>query len=603
MGDSQDSEGGKLITPSYYDRTTRTIRIADREVKVWNSLPKLNESEKLFRITQSICPYCYALLPAIIFERDGKLYIRKECPEHGEIEELYQGSSEFARRIEKWYVEGRGPRYVYTNLSAPCPYSCGLCPIHKNHTALANLVLTNRCDLDCWYCFFFAEKLGFVYEPTIEQIKFMVQQLLKQSVTPAVQLTGGEPTLRDDIVEIVRLLREMGVKHIQLNTNIIKFAKLYLFEGEEAAVKFSRELREAGVNTIYMSFDGVSPQANPKNHWEVPFALDVFRKSGMTSVVLVPTVIKGLNTHELGDIIKFAALNKDIIRSVNLQPVSLTGMIKKAERDELRVTIYDVAKLIEEQTKGQIKVSDWFPVPASVPISEFVEGFSGVFKFEMANHPECGVGTYVYVRMNGGEPEYIPITRMIDVQGFLDYLREKSMELKSGGSKYLVGSKLVISALLKYIRWGDVPSEIKGTLRKLISEVLVKHTYESLGEWHYKFTFLGMMHFMDLYNYDVERVMRCNVHYLMPDGRVVPFCTFNVLNDVYRDYVQKKYMFTLEEWSRIKGANNIGEAVKYRRNLDLIKKMTSHPLYIKTYKDFISRWINMYSWLKDSLLA
>ncbi|MFN3268788.1 MAG: hypothetical protein ACK416_05985, partial [Zestosphaera sp.] len=90
---------------------------------------------------------------------------------------------------------------------------------------------------------------------------------------------------------------------------------------------------------------------------------------------------------------------------------------------------------------------------------------------------------------------------------------------------------------------------------------------------------------------------------LMPDGRVVPFCTFNVLNDVYRDYVQKKYMFTLEEWARIKGADSIGEAVKYRRNLDLIKKMTSHPLYIKTYKDFISRWINMYPWIKDSLLA
>ncbi|MEM0085826.1 MAG: radical SAM protein [Zestosphaera sp.] len=603
MSNSQSSREEKLITPSYYDRTTQSIKIADREVKIWGSLPKLNENEKLVRTTQSICPYCYALLPAVILERDGKLYIRKECPEHGEIEELYQGSSEFARRIEKWYVEGRGPRHVYTNFSAPCPYSCGLCPIHKNHTALANLVLTNRCDLDCWYCFFFAEKSGFVYEPTIEQIKFMVQQLLKQGVTPAVQLTGGEPTLRDDIIEIVKLLREMGVRHIQLNTNITRFAKMYLFEGEEVAVRFSKGLREAGVNTIYMSFDGVSPQANPKNHWEVPFALDAFRKSGMTSVVLVPTVIKGLNTHELGDIIKFAALNKDIIRSVNLQPVSLTGMIKKAERDELRVTIYDVAKLIEEQTKGQIKVSDWFPVPASVPISEFVEGFSGEFRFEMANHPECGVGTYVYIRMNDGEPEYIPITKMIDVQGFLDYLRDKSMELKSGGSRYLVGSKLIISALLKYIRWSDVPSEIKGILRKLISEVLVKHTYESLGEWHYKFTFLGMMHFMDLYNYDVERVMRCNVHYLMPDGRVVPFCTFNVLNDVYRDYVQKKYMFTLEEWVKMKGPNSIGEAVKYRRNLDLIKKMTSHPLYIETYKDFIHKWINMYPWLKDSLLA
>ncbi|MEM3849492.1 MAG: radical SAM protein, partial [Zestosphaera sp.] len=457
-----------LINPSHYDPDRRVIRIADREVTVGASIPSPREGEKLLRITQSICPYCYALLPAVIIEREGKLYIRKECPEHGEIEELYQGSSEFAKRIERFFVEGRGPRHVYTNLTAPCPYSCGLCPIHKNHTALANLVLTNRCDLDCWYCFFFAEKSGFVYEPTMDQIKFMVQQLLKQGVTPAIQLTGGEPLLREDIVEIVKLLREMGVRHVQLNTSITKIAKLYLLDGEEAAVKFSRALRDAGVNTIYMSFDGVSPQANPKNHWEVPFALDTFRKSGMTSVVLVPTVIRGVNTHELGDIIKFAILNKDIVRSVNFQPVSLTGMIKKAERDELRITIYDVAKLVEEQTRGQIRVGDWFPVPASVPISTFVEGFSGEFKFEMANHPECGVGTYIYASREDGEVNYTPITRMIDVHGFLDYLREKSREMTGGGSKYLIGSKLLLSVLFKYIKWDEVPSEIKGVLRKLL---------------------------------------------------------------------------------------------------------------------------------------
>ncbi|MEM2020924.1 MAG: radical SAM protein [Zestosphaera sp.] len=794
--DSGDEEKS-LINPSQYDPRTCVIRIADREVKVSNVMPGLKEGEKLFRTTQSICPYCYSLLPALIIEREGKLFIRKMCPEHGEIEELYQGSSEFARRVERWFVEGRGPRHVYTNLTAPCPYSCGLCPIHKNHTALANLVLTNRCDLDCWYClpgyevvpvkisdrielveigglveglfkrydsrpagegeyvvpedlevltikgsravwtkvskafrrryegglvkiktktgkkvtltkdhpallyesggivrkpagelavgdkvlelrmtpialerlnggvgaglarppasvsglevsgedflvsevvevevmrgegitvydlevsdethafvagdgilvsncFFFAEKSGFVYEPTINQIKDMVQQLLKQGVTPAVQLTGGEPALREDIIEIVKLLKEMGVRHIQLNTNITRFAKLYLSEGEEAAVRFSKDLREAGVNTVYMSFDGVSPQANPKNHWEVPFAMEVFRRSGMSSIVLVPTVIKGVNTHELGDIIKFATLNKDVVRSVNIQPVSLTGMIKKAERDELRVTIYDVAKMIEEQTKGQIKVSDWFPVPASVPISEFVEGLRGEFKFEMANHPECGVGTYVYATMHDGEPSYVPITRMIDVHGFLDYLSEKSRELRSGGSKYIVGSKLLFSALLKYIVWDEVPQEIKKVLRKLLTEILIKHDYESLGEWHYKFTFLGMMHFMDLYNYDVERVMRCNVHYLMPDGRVVPFCTFNVLNDVYRDYVQKRYMFTLDDWVKLRGAGSIGEAVKYRRNLELVKKMTSHPLYVKTYKEFLHKWIDMYPWLKDSSLG
>ncbi|MCD6084440.1 MAG: hypothetical protein J7J20_02730, partial [Desulfurococcales archaeon] len=116
----------------------------------------------------------------------------------------------------------------------------------------------------------------------------------------------------------------------------------------------------------------------------------------------------------------------------------------------------------------------------------------------------------------------------------------------------------------------------------------------------YRFLFLGMMHFMDLYNYDVQRVMRCNIHYLMPDGRIIPFCTFNVLNEVYRDYVQKKYMFTLDEWRKMKGEGSVGEAVKYRRNHELIKKLTSSEIYVKTYEPFISKWIDMYPWLAES---
>jgi len=585
---------------SSYDAKRRVIKIADREIRVGGPLPKTRPNEKFVRYTQSICPYCYALLPAIIVERDGKLYIRKVCPEHGEIEEIYQGDAEFARRIEKWYYEGMGSRYVYTDFTAPCPYSCGLCPLHKNHTALANLVLTNRCDLDCWYCFFYAEKLGFVYEPSIEQIKFMIKQYLKQGVTPVVQLTGGEPTLREDIVEIVKLLKSLGVRHIQLNTHGIKFASLYLFKGEDEAVAYAKQLREAGVNTVYMSFDGVSPKANVKNHWEIPFIFEVFRKAGMTSVVLVPTVIKGMNTHELGDILKFAALNMDIVRSVNFQPVSLTGMIKRADREKLRVTIADVVRAIEEQTKGQIKISDWYPVPASMPISMFIEALAGKFKFEMANHPECGVGTYVYVRKSDTEEiEFIPINRMIDVEGFLNYLYEKSEELQRKGRKMLIGAKVLLNLITKFIKWEGVPSELKKTLPKILFDIFTKQSYEALGVWHYKFLFIGMMHFMDLYNYDVERVMRCNIHYLMPDGRIIPFCTFNVLNEVYRDYVQKKYMFTLDEWIKMKGKESIGKAVKYRRSKELLKKMMTHPLYIKTYKPFLHRWAKYYPWLKD----
>lgn len=574
-----------LITPSKYDAERRIIFIGGREVRVYDKLPKLMDGEKLIRYTQSICPYCYALLPAIIIERNGKVFIRKLCEEHGEIEELYSGDSEFFRKLEKWYVEGRGPRYIYVDLSAPCPYSCGLCPIHKSHTALANIVVTNRCDLDCWYCFFYAEKVGFVYEPTLEQVEFMVRNLLKQGVTPAIQLTGGEPLIREDLLDIVKLLKSMGVRHIQLNTNGIKFARLYLEDPDEA-VKYAKELREAGVNTVYLSFDGVRPETNPKNHWEVPYIFEVFRKAGMTSVVLVPVIIKGLNDGELGEIIEFAATNMDIVRAVNFQPVSLTGMIKRADRDKLRITIPDAVRRIEELTNGVISRDDWFTVPSTIPISEFIEGLEGRFKFEMSNHPQCGVGTYIYVKRTGDGVTYIPITKMVDVEGFLEYLREKAVELR-GGSKVLTSSKVLLNLITKFIKWGSVPSDVKTLLPKLLYDIFTKRDYHSLGAWHYKFLFVGMMHFMDLYNYDVQRVMRCNIHYLMPDGRLIPFCTFNVLSDVYRDYVQRKYMLSIDEWVKRSGRElSVG---KYRRNLELIKKLESSELYVKTYGRYLKK--------------
>jgi uncharacterized radical SAM superfamily Fe-S cluster-containing enzyme len=590
-----------LVKPSEFSAAEGTIKIAGKVIRVGGPLPRVREGEKLVRYTNSVCPYCGALLPAVVVERDGKWFIRKVCPEHGEIEDVYQGDAEFSRRLERFFVEGRGPRYVYTELRAPCPYSCGLCPIHMNHTAIANLVATNRCDLSCWYCFFYAEKSGFVYEPSLEQIKFMVEQLLKQKVTPVIQITGGEPTVREDLPEIVSLLKSMGVRHIQLNTHAIAFAKIYVEKGPEAAAAYARDLRTRGVNTVYMSFDGVTPKANPKNHWEVPYIFEAFRAGGMSSVVLVPTVIKGSNTEELGDIVRFAALNQDIVRAVNFQPVSLTGMIRRAEREKLRVTISDAVKLIEEQTGGQIRRDDWFPVPASVPISEFAEVLAGEFKFEMANHPQCGVATYVYTRVvdrERAEVEFVPITRFIDVYGFLEYLAEKSEELRAGKLKPVVGLKLVTSLVSKFIRWGDVPREIRGALPKMLANIFIKRSYEALGEWHYRMLFLGMMHFMDLYNYDVQRVMRCNVHYLMPDGRIIPFCTFNVMSDVYRDYVQKKYMLSLDEWRAKMGEGSL-EAIKYRRDAELIKKLTSGEPYIRTYRPWIHRWVDLYPWLKD----
>ncbi len=578
-----------LPAPAEFDPKTKTVRIAGKEIKIGGPLPKLREGEKLVSYTTSLCPYCERLLPAVIFERDGKIYIRKTCPVHGTIEELYFSSAKLYYKFMRYEEEGVGVT-PHVQLQAPCPYNCGLCARHKNHTALANLVVTNRCDLSCWYCFFYAEKMGYVYEPSLEQIRAMIRQYKKEGVTMAVQITGGEPTLRPDLPEIIKMLREEGVTHIQLNTHGITFARMWFEKGPEAAVEYARTLRRAGLNTVYMSFDGVTPRANPKNHWEVPYTLEVFRKAGMTSVVLVPTVIKTINDNELGAIVKFAAKHIDVVRGVNFQPVSLTGRMRKDERAKYRVTIPDVLMWVEEQTDGQIPADSWFPIPVAAKLAYFIEALSGELRVCMGNHPACGSATYVFVERGpeGLPKKFIPITSFFDVEGFIEYIEEKTGELRkaneSSFSKFrrTVQAASMLKDLPKFVDREKLPRDLNIT--KLLVNVFLKRNYEALGELHYRMLFLGNMHFMDLYNYDVERVMRCNIHYLAPDGRVIPFCTYNVLNDIYRDHILKEYRIPLEEYKRRYGEHTVGPDVKYVRNIKLLK---SSPIYYEAYKGIV----------------
>ncbi|RLG81871.1 MAG: radical SAM protein [Thermoprotei archaeon] len=560
-----------------------SLNLTKKAGEVSFTLPDIRSGEELVSITQSVCPYCYRTLPATIVEREGKLYIRRVCPEHGVIEELYYGDVELYKKFIKWDMEGRGSRHIYTPLKNICPFNCGLCPLHKNHTALMNLVLTNRCNLSCWYCFFYAEASGYVYEPTLEQIVEMVRAAKKQAVAVNVQLTGGEPTLREDLIDIVRAIKAEGVKHMQLNTNGIKFAELY-FEDPAKAIEYSRALRVNGVNTIYLSFDGVTPITNWKNHWEVPYILEVFRKSGMTSTVLVPTVIRGINDHEAGAIVKFAAKHIDVIRGVNFQPVSLTGLMKKHEREKYRITIPEVIKKIEEQTDGEIDKEAWFPVPVSAIFSRFIEGFSGEFKFEMDNHPVCGAATYVYVDREGKKiKKLIPITHFVDVEGLLEYLKEKWEDLITGSSRIITGLKLLYT-IRKFIDNKKAPKEFD--LFKILLNIIIKRSYEALGELHYKMLFVGLMHFMDLYNYDIQRVMRCNIHYGVPDGRLIPFCAFNIFEDIYRESVQKQYGIPLHEWSRKYGLPENITVKKYIRNRRMLE---SNPIYREAYDGIIEQ--------------
>lgn len=387
-------------------------------------------------------------------------------------------------------------------------------------------------------CFFFAERAGYVYEPSIEQIREMVKNLRREYPVAgnSVQITGGEPCLRDDLPEIIRVIKEEGVDHIQLNTNGIRIAHDF---------EFFRRVKEAGVSNLYLSFDGVTSRTNPKNHWETPKVIENARRLGV-GIVLVPTIIRGVNDDELGDIIKFGFKNIDVIRSVNFQPVSLTGRLTYKEREKYRITIPDCIIKIEEQTNGEITRDSWFPVPACTPLTHIIEALVRSPKYELSTHFACGAGTYVF--KNGDR--LVPITEFIDIDGLIKYLQDRAEELESGKSRFITAAKILWN-FGKYIREDKQPGGIN--VKRMIYELIIKHDYKSVGDWHRKSLFIGMMHFMSKYDYDIDRVMRCCIHYLTPDGRIIPFCAFNVLPEWYRDRIQQLYGIPVEEWERRTG--------------------------------------------------
>ncbi len=489
--------------------------------------------EKFILKTQSLCPECLKILDAEIFERDGKVWIKKSCAEHGEFEDLYYGNYEVYKKVMKFSHDGKGisnPEIKKENIE--CPKDCGLCREHKTHTALGNIVVTNRCDLQCFYCFFYASAMGYVYEPSLEQIRQMLRAMKSEKpvAANAVQLTGGNPELREDLCEIIRIAKEEGYGHVQLNINgTHKLAP---------DPEFARKIRKAGVNTIYLSFDGTTPQTNPKNYWEIPRIFENCRNAGI-GIVLVPTVINGINDFDVGNILKFGLKNIDVVRGINYQPVSLVGRITKADLKRMRITISDVIERLEQT--GIVDKEDFYPIPTVSAITHFIEALTGKAKYELSTHAACGMATYIF--KDGGK--YVPLPRFVDVDGLVEFLGEKAEEVKIGKNKLLAAGK-VLTKLNSFIDREKQPKDLN--LANILFSILTKGSYEALGELHKKTMFIGMMHFMDLHNYDIERVKRCCVHYAQPDGTIVPFCAFNVIPQWYRDKIQKKFSIPIPEW-------------------------------------------------------
>ncbi len=493
-------------------------------------------------------------IPAAYIKEGENIFLVKFDKNGNIIEKEYIGKYWWWEHIHKFSTEETGKINPLTR-NKGCPLSCGLCNIHKNNTALLNIVVTNRCELQCWYCFFYAERAGYIYEPSLEEILEMVDRSKEANGRyPAVQLTGGEPLLREDLLEIIKALRKKGIPHIQLNTSLVQLGIL-AYNSMDNAIDYVRELRKAGLNTIYTSFDGVDPKVNFKNHYELPFALEALKEGGVTSVVLVPTLIRGYNfPNELKNIILFALKHREVIRGVNFQPISFVGQASTLEREQQRVTISDLIEELEKQLG--IPRFSWYPIPIVVPLLKAL----GKENLGFHNNPKCGMATYI--RERNGRIE--SIIEYLDVEKIYNALRRFG---KLGLLSFLVYSK--------------------GDLRRDVLRLAIKRDYDSAGKLHYDWTFLGVMHFMDWYNYDIKRVQRCCIHYGLPDGRIVPFCSYNVFPWLYRDKIFKQYAIK-DEHILEKLRSQTKEAIKRRAEFrSKINEIRRDPIYQKYYQALI----------------
>lgn len=481
------------------------------------------------RSTKSVCPECKKIITAFIFEENGKMIMEKSCPEHGNFRDMYWSDAELYRKFEKHSCTGTGVSNIQNHGLANCPFDCGICHAHETGTLLANIDITNRCNLTCPICFANARTKGVIYEPEFEEIQKMMEVLRNERPVPcyAIQFSGGEPTIREDLPEIIELAGELGFLQIQVASNGVRLAK---------SPEYCKRLKDAGLQTIYLSFDGVTPDPyiETRGFNALPLkkkAIENCRNFGPSSLVLVPILAKGVNDSQVGGILRFAAEYLDIIKGVNFQPIAFTGRVDQSQREKKRITTSDVLKLVEEQTNGEIPCDAWYPVSSVVPISRFLSAMRKVPIPEFTVHQHCGAGTYVFFE----EGRFIPITDFVDVEGFLKFLREITPEINGNVSKIRVLAK-VTREIPRYIDENRCPKTIN--VARMILDVLKTGDKEHTARFHRNTLFIGIMHFQDLYNIDLERTKKCGVHYSTPDGRIIPFCTYNTL---YRNSVEQKF--------------------------------------------------------------
>ncbi|MHA1730443.1 MAG: tetraether lipid synthase Tes [Promethearchaeota archaeon] len=534
--------------------------------------------------TKSVCPECLKTIDAEIIEEDGKVFMRKTCPEHGDFQDVISTDADYYRwthyktDVFSWEKDGdTNPPDVEITDPRGCPWNCGLCPEHISTCSLALIDVTNRCNLTCNFCYANVEKSGHLVEPSLEEIR-KVMRHFRQKPIPAVAImfTGGEPTVRKDFVEICRMAKEEGFKEVLVATNGFGFQR----PGGKG-LQFAKDCWEAGLDTLYFQFDGIHDETYVKTRgvklWKYKQrVIENCRKAGLDSIVLVATIAKSVTDLEIGNIIQYAIDNTDVVRGITFQPVSLCGRISYEDMRELRITNADVIREIEKQTNGALSMEkDWYPLSTIVELGRIIAWVADVEPVEFTCHPDCGFATYMVLDPDTNKMvsimEYVDPLKLVEFSNKF-WAKLKHREAPSIFTR-LLGSlgdtgEAIGKAIDKGLGWldkqqikarflaGAIPCIKKpGKLMQVFSKVLMNGSWDSISSFSYGSLLLSSMHFQDAYNFDVERAKRCIVHFgvPMPDGSVkeAPFC---VMNNFIRENVEKQVAKAYtqkgkEEWS------------------------------------------------------
>ena len=433
----------------------------------------------VIRNTFSLCPFCLVRLPATIVKRENDYFLEKTCPEHGEFSVvIWRGETP---SLEEWE---RSLPVKEPNISPDCPDACGLCSGHLRQTCCALVEITRRCNFACPVCFAQSETHSAslcTSDPTIEELSEVFRKLADAGRV-FVQLSGGEPTVREDLPEIVAAARAAGCETVQLNSNGIRL-------GEDKA--YAEKLVASGLSFVFMQFDGTDDAIYKKLRGQSLLdkkraAIDVCFELGL-GVALVPTLVPGVNDHNIGEILNFAIANSPATRGVHFQPVAYFGRYPVPPADAQRITLPETLLAMETQTGGKVRVSDFVP--------------------SACDHPRCGFhGDFVVLpggvlRKLTGEPS--------------------SCCAKADGLEHIRNRNFVAR------RWKR-PSLTTG------KEQCCRTSQNSLDTDHpdmdafmdrigtHGFTITAMA-FQDAWTIDLKRLRRCSLH-VYQDDRMIPFC-------------------------------------------------------------------------------